>query len=103
MRVITITLLCLAIAMPMANAQIQPQTVQPTETLQGPGENWFISVARGGGRIFDATTGEMQGLINVSQMTPAIQPNTDRREFYVATMVSVPTCSSYMISRISPR
>ena len=86
MRVITTTLLCLAIAMPTANAQIQPQTMQPTETMQGPGENWFISLARGGGRIFDATTGEMHGLINVSQMTPAIQPNTDRREFYATNI-----------------
>ena len=86
MRVITTTLLCLAISMPMAYAQIQPQTMQPTETMQGPGENWFISVARGAGRIFDATTGEMHGLINVSQMTPAIQPNSDRREFYATNI-----------------
>jgi len=86
MRVITLMSLCLSLAIPVANAQIQPQTMQPTETMQNPGKNWFLSISRGAGYVFDATTGEMHGLINTSHMTPAIQPNTDRREFYATNI-----------------
>jgi methylamine dehydrogenase heavy chain len=86
MRVSKLSLLLLLLGAASAGAQIAPQTVQPTETFQGPGENYFISVSRGAGRIFDATTGEMHGLINVSQMTPAIQPNDARREFYATNL-----------------
>ncbi len=86
MRVITTTLLIMALGATTANAQIEPQTMQPTETMQDPGENWFISVSRSAGYIFDATTGEMHGLINTSSMTPAIQPNVDRREFYATNI-----------------
>lgn len=84
MRVITTTLICLALGVPAADAQIQPQTMGPTETMQDPGENWFITVARGGGFVFDATTGEMHGTINKAPRSPAIQPNFDRRELYSA-------------------
>jgi len=84
MRVITTTLTSLLLAVTAANAQIQPQTMGPTETLPSPGENWFITVARGGAFIFDATTGEMYGTINKAPRSPAIQPNFDRQEFYSA-------------------
>jgi methylamine dehydrogenase heavy chain len=84
MRVITTTLIFLVFAVPVARAQIEPQTMGPTETLPEPGENWFITIARGGGFIFDATTGEMYGTISKAPRSPAIQPNFDRREFYSA-------------------
>ena len=87
MRVIKFSLLFLAFGSTGALAQIQPQTMQPTETMQAPGENWFISKSRdGGGRIYDAMTGEMHGLINTSRMTPAIQPNAERQEFYATNI-----------------
>ena len=86
MRVSKLYLLPVLFCASMAGAQIAPQTMQPTETFRGPGENYFISVNRGAGRIFDATTGEMHGLINISQMTPAIQPNDERREFYATNI-----------------
>ena len=88
MRVILSTL-SLALLMPFAAlAQIQPQTVGQPETMATPGENWFVSLTNrgGGGYIIDATTGEMHGLINVSQMTPAVQPNHDRGEFYATNI-----------------
>jgi methylamine dehydrogenase heavy chain len=84
MRAITTTLLCLAIAIPAAHAQISPQTVQPSETMQEPGVNWFMSVTRNAGYIFDASTGDMHGLISISRQTAAVQPSTARKEFYHA-------------------
>ncbi len=84
MRVITFTSLCLTLAVSVANAQIQPQTMQPAETMDEPGENWIMSVSRGAGYIFDASTGDMQGLISISNLTPAVQPHPARGEFYAA-------------------
>ena len=86
MRVITTTLLCLMLAMPVANAQIQPQTMRPSETMPDPGANWFMSIsdfgsAGGmGGYIYDASTGEMHGLISLGGQSPAVQPNPGRHE-----------------------
>lgn len=84
MRVITFTSLCLTLAVSVANAQIQPQTIQPTETMAAPGENWIMSVTSDAGYIFDASSGEMQGLISISGHTPAVQPHPSRGEFYAA-------------------
>jgi methylamine dehydrogenase heavy chain len=86
MRVFKLSLLFVLLGAASAGAQITPQSMQPSETFSGPGENYFISVNRGAGRVFDATTGEMYGLVNVSQMTPAIQPNDARREFYATNI-----------------
>lgn len=82
MRVIT--LLSLLILGSAANAQIEPQTLGPSETMPPLGENWFIAVTRDGGYILDATDGEMHGFLRVSGHTPAIQPSADRSEFYAA-------------------
>lgn len=84
MRVITTTLLCLTLAIPVAYAQIQPQTIQGSETMPDPGENWFMSVTDNAGYVYDASTGEMHGLITISRHTPAVQPSLARREFYAA-------------------
>jgi len=84
MRVITFISLCLTLAVSVANAQIQPQTVQPSATMAEPGENWIMSVTRNAGYVFDASNGEMQGLISISGHTPAIQIDSTRREFYAA-------------------
>lgn len=83
MRVITIAL-ALALAIPAANAQLQPQTMGPGETMSDPGENWFMFLSDTAAYVFDAKSGEMQGLISVSGQTPAVQPSIDRREFYAA-------------------
>lgn len=84
MRVITFTSLCLTLTLSVANAQIQPQTMQPNETMSEPGENWIMTVTSGAGYIFDASSGEMQGLISISGQTPAVQPHPARGEFYSA-------------------
>jgi methylamine dehydrogenase heavy chain len=84
MRVITL-LVSLALVAPLtANAQIAPQTLGPPEKMPPLGKNWFIAVSNGGGYIFDATSGEMHGMLRTSGFTPAIQPSADRSEFYAA-------------------
>jgi methylamine dehydrogenase heavy chain len=83
MRVITLLALCLTLFAPFANAQIAP--AQATiETMDDPSENWFIKKTSNGGYIFDAISGEMQGLVSLSRHTPAVQPNPARREIYAA-------------------
>lgn len=82
MRVIHSTLLCLAIAVPIANAQIQPQTVRPSETMSDPGPNWFIAHSREAGYVIDATTGEVQGLISIANQSPGVRPSMARKELY---------------------
>ncbi|MGI9262488.1 MAG: amine dehydrogenase large subunit [Woeseiaceae bacterium] len=82
MRVITRTLLCLAFTIPMANAQIQPQTIQPNETMSDPGANWFVAHAGNAGYVIDATTGEMHGLISIANQSPGFRASMARKEFY---------------------
>ena len=83
MRVITLSTLCLALLASFANAQIAPHTAT-IETMDDPGSNWFISKSRHQAYIFDGMTGEMQGLLSLSEHTPAVQPNPARKEFYAA-------------------
>lgn len=72
-----------SLAMSTASAQIIPEEIS-AETMPDPGANWFIAKTGNGGYIFDATTGEMQGLLSLSRRTPAVTPYTPRREFYAA-------------------
>ncbi len=83
MRVITFITLCLTFLVTSANAQIPPRA-STVETMDDPGENWFISMTRQGAYIYDGVSGEMQGLLSLSNHTPAIQPNPSRKEFYAA-------------------
>ena len=84
MRVIILTGLCLMLAVSAPNAQIQPQTIQPSATMADPGENWIMSVTDRAAYIYDASNGEMHGLISISGHTPAVQIDESRREFYAA-------------------
>ena len=75
--------LAICFATPLSVAQITPEEII-VETLSEIGENWFISKTRNGGYIFDASTGEMQGLLSLSRNTPAVTKWGPRREFYAA-------------------
>jgi methylamine dehydrogenase heavy chain len=68
---------------PGALAQLIPEEIT-VETMSSPGENWFISKTDGPGYIFDANTGEMQGLLSLSDYTPAVTIWAPREEFYAA-------------------
>lgn len=83
MRVIKITAIFLSLSVSLANAQIRPETVG-RETMPAPGANWFMAKTNAGGYIYDATNGEMHGLVSLSSQTPAVQPSMARREFYAA-------------------
>ena len=83
MRVTILTALCLAFLIPTAHAQVPPETIG-IETMSTPGDNWFIVKSSTGGRIFDAETGEMQGLISLSSRTPAVEVSRERGEFFAA-------------------
>jgi methylamine dehydrogenase heavy chain len=84
MRVITLTALCLALSLSTANAQIQPETIS-VETMPTPGGNWFIAKTGGGAYIFDASSGDMHGLLSLAGFqSPGIEPNGPRKEFYSA-------------------
>ena len=83
MRVTTLAALCLWLLIPTAHAQVPPETIG-IETMSTPGDNWFIVKSSSGGRIYDAETGEMQGLISLSSGTPAIEVSRERSEFYAA-------------------
>ncbi len=106
MRVITALALALALFAPLASAQIVPEEIS-IETMSDPGPNWFISKTGNGGYIFDAATGEMQGMLSLSRYTPAItcgsldvnsmRPNPTSPE---ACAASVPIWSLSTILRI---
>lgn len=83
MRVITLLASCLTLFASLANAQIAPAQ-STVETMDDPSENWFLSTSRQGAYIYDGLTGEMQGLISLSNHTPAVQVNMARKEFYAA-------------------
>ncbi len=83
MRASTPLALILSLAVPIVSAQIPPEEIT-IETLDAPGENWFISKTGNGGYIFDGSTGEMQGLLSLSRNTPAVTHWAPRKEFYAA-------------------
>ncbi len=84
MRVATMTTACLWLVARVAGAEIAPETVV-TATMAEPQPSWFMVFnSSSPAYIFDADDGQMQGLIALSQYTPAVQPNVSRGEFYAA-------------------
>jgi methylamine dehydrogenase heavy chain len=84
MRVITFIALCLTLTLSTAYAQIQPETIS-VETMPAAGPNWFISKTGEGAYIFDASSGEMHGLLSLSgYQAPGVEPYAARKEFYAA-------------------
>jgi methylamine dehydrogenase heavy chain len=67
----------------LAVAQITPEEIS-VETMDSPGSNWFISKTGNGAYIFDAESGEMQGLLSLSRRSPAVTAYAPRQEFYAA-------------------
>ena len=66
-----------------ASAQITPEELS-VDTMPDPGTNWFIAKTGNGGYVFDATNGDMQGMLSLSRNTPAVTSYAPRREFYAA-------------------
>lgn len=81
MRVIILVASCLVLWAPVAQSQIAPELVG-SETMGEPGKNWIIGKTRNGGYIYDADSGEMQGLISLSSHTSSFEIDRARRQFY---------------------
>ncbi len=66
-------------------ARISPETVTRS-TLGEPQPTWFIvrDAVKGPGYVFDAASGEMQGLLSLTTYTPAVEVNQQRGEIYAA-------------------
>jgi methylamine dehydrogenase heavy chain len=79
MRVIVIFAICLWSV--NALGQIQPELVG-TATMPAPSKNWFIAKTGSGAYIYDAASGEMQGLISLSRQTSSLAVDTARKQFY---------------------
>lgn len=55
-----------------------------TATMAEPGDHWFMTIGFfGGGNVFDADSGEMQGKVNVSDFTSAVSLDRGRDRVYV--------------------
>ena len=83
MGLVTRVTLVLILVTPSAVAQIVPEEIS-VETTPDRGENWFIGKTGNGGYIFDATDGEMKGMLSLSRYTPAVTFWPPRGEFYAA-------------------
>ncbi|NKB99071.1 MAG: hypothetical protein GKR90_11350 [Pseudomonadales bacterium] len=68
----------------LVQADIKPEVVGKEE-LKDPTASWLLARdGLGAFYIFDASDGNMQGLISATRFTPAIEPNIANGEFYVA-------------------
>jgi methylamine dehydrogenase heavy chain len=76
-------ILGILLAFPVAAFGVEPET--PGRVMLGqPTPAWFLIKGSSGSYLYDGDTGEMQGLISHDWYTPAIEPNIDKREFYLA-------------------
>jgi methylamine dehydrogenase heavy chain len=85
MRVIVLVTSCLLLWAPHTWSQIAPEQVG-TATLPEPGENWIAGITRMGAYIYDADTGDMQGLISLSGYTSGFEVDRVRRQVYAPEM-----------------
>ena len=83
MRLIKAVALGLTFAPTLAFGQLPPEQIS-VETMPAAGPNWFVSKSGNGARVFDAESGEMQGLLSLSDWTPAVTKWDPRQEFYAA-------------------
>lgn len=81
MRIIILVASCLTLWAQSAQSQIAPELVG-SETMGDPGKNWIMGITNNGGYIYDADSGEMQGMISLSANTSSFEINQERRQFY---------------------
>lgn len=63
-------------------AEVSPEKIG-VETMSDPNGHWFL-VRSQGGYVFDGETGEMLGMLPLTENTPAVAVNHDRGEAYAA-------------------
>ncbi|MEX0964404.1 MAG: amine dehydrogenase large subunit [Pseudohongiellaceae bacterium] len=83
MRLLSTLALGLTFLSPLAFGQLTREQIT-VETLPEPGSNWFVSKSGSGARLFDAESGQMLGMLSLSDWTPAVTLWHPREEFYAA-------------------
>lgn len=82
MRTNGMTALLLALCASPALSQIPAETITQEE-MQAPGPSWVMAKSAFGPHyIVDVATGEMQGMLALTDYTPSVQPNLERGEIY---------------------
>ena len=74
---------CLLLGAPASQSEISPEKTT-VETLGQPTDDWFINRSGTGAYLFDSASGEMLGLLSLTQFTPAVAINRSRGEIYAA-------------------
>jgi methylamine dehydrogenase heavy chain len=63
-------------------SQVKPETIGQEE-MQAPGPHWVMAKSFFGPHyIVDVATGEMHGMLALTDYTPSVQPNLERGEIY---------------------
>jgi methylamine dehydrogenase heavy chain len=74
---------CLLLGAPTSYSEIIPEKTT-VEILGQPTDDWFINRSGSGAYLFDSASGEMLGLLSLTQFTPAVAVNRSRGEIYAA-------------------
>lgn len=81
MRFVTSVALGLTFVCPLALGQLAPEQIS-VETMPEPGSNWYVAKSGSAARVIDAESGEMLGMLSLSDWTPAVTMWNPRQEFY---------------------
>ena len=73
----------LLLAAAASYAEITPEQAS-IEKLGQPTDDWFINLSGGDGYLFDSASGDMLGMLSLTQYTPAIAVNRQHGEVYAA-------------------
>jgi methylamine dehydrogenase heavy chain len=73
----------LILGTPAAYSDIAPEKAV-VETLGQPTDDWFLNRSALGAYLFDSASGDMLGLLSLTQYTPAIAVSRSRGEVYAA-------------------
>jgi len=72
----------------LARATLSYADIAPEKTsvasLGQPSNDWFFYLARSGAYLFDSTSGDMLGLLSLTNYTPAVEISRVRGEVYAA-------------------
>lgn len=83
MRNALLTALGLTLACPLAFGQLASEELT-VETMPERGANWYVAKSGRAARVFDAESGDMLGMLSISDWTPAVTMWNPREEFYAA-------------------
>ena len=83
MRMRAITALLVSLATSHTMAEVQSDVIGQAR-MKTPEATWVMAAYYGPHYIFDLANGEMQGMLPLTEYTPAVEPNLERGEIYAA-------------------